>query len=108
MKFYTGSLPKIMSIQVHLQVLALILKMILGRINAFPQCLCSQIDEVPEGFSMVLKFIGFHITVLSHVSSKRRGTTEGFLTVQIFLGFCPVSSHVLAGLRDTGRSYQSP
>jgi len=56
-------------------------------------CLCSQIDEVPEGFSMVLKFIGFHITVLSHVSSKRRGTTEGFLIVQIFIWFCSSECH---------------
>ena len=54
------------------------------------------------GFSMVLKCVMFHITVLARVFSKGRGTTEGFPTERSFVRFfCP-------GLRDTGRSYQSP
>jgi len=77
-KVDTRRFTKIVSIQVHLQVLALILKMILGRINAFPQCLCSQIDEIPEDFSMVLKFMGFTSLCFHMCPQREEGQRKAF------------------------------
>lgn len=60
--------PKSCLFRIISSVLAHIPNKILRENKCFPTvCLCSQIPGIPEGFSTVLKFTGFHVTVLARV-----------------------------------------
>ena len=99
--------PKSCLFRIISSVLAHIPNKILRENKCFPTvCLCSQIPGIPEGFSTVLKFTGFHVTVLARVSLKGRETNEGFPTEQTFTKFpqC-VFSYVPADVCDPRRPH---